>query len=112
MGLRTLRPRIGMTNRQTAATPAKVGDKFYLSPEWITLRDRVRREAGGRCQSHGCGRAERRMFVDHIDELKDGGAPLDRANVWLLCGACHSAKTNVERARRIADPTPGRASLK
>jgi 5-methylcytosine-specific restriction protein A len=106
--LQTLRPRVGLANLQTAKAPPKTADKFYLSPEWIALRDRVRREAGGRCQAPGCGRIEQRMFVDHIIELKDGGAPLDRSNLWLLCGACHSLKTAAERARRIAERPGGR----
>ena len=102
MGLRALQPRVGLANLRTAALPPKVADRFYSSPAWIALRDRVRREAGGRCQMSGCGRAERRMFVDHIVELKDGGAPLERSNVWLICGAHHVSKTNVERAKRTA----------
>ena len=102
MSLPTLKPRIAEANLRTAALPPKVADDFYSSPAWIALRDRVRREAGGRCQVPGCGRAERRMFVDHIVELKDGGAPLDRLNVWLICGAHHSKKTARERAKRTA----------
>ena len=104
MALPTLRPRIGMVDLQTATLPSKVAEPFYSSAEWIALRDRVRREANGRCQAQGCGRAERRMYVDHIVELKDGGAPLDRSNVWLLCGSHHTAKTASERARRTARP--------
>jgi len=46
------------------------------------------------------------MFVDHIVELNDGGAPLERTNVWLLCPSHHSLKTAAERARRTAR-TPG-----
>jgi 5-methylcytosine-specific restriction endonuclease McrA len=102
MGLRALQPRVALTNLRTAALPPKVADPFYSSPAWIALRDRVRREAGGRCQASGCGRAERRMFVDHIVELKDGGAPLDRTNVWLLCASHHSLKTVAQRAKRTA----------
>jgi 5-methylcytosine-specific restriction protein A len=102
MGLQALRPRVSVASLQTAALPPKVADRFYSSTEWITLRDRVRREAAGHCQAEGCGRAERRMFVDHIIELKDGGAPLDRSNVWLLCSSHHAAKTASERARRTA----------
>ena len=102
MGLPTLRPRIGVVDLRTAALPPKVAERFYSSAEWIALRDRVRREADERCQAQGCGRAERRMYVDHIVELKDGGAPLDRSNVWLLCGAHRVAKTGLERARRTA----------
>ena len=102
MGLRALQPRIGLANLRTAALPPKVADRFYSSPAWIALRDRVRREAGGRCQAPGCGRAERRMFVDHIVELKDGGAPLERSNTMLVCSSHHVLKTNVERAKRTA----------
>jgi 5-methylcytosine-specific restriction endonuclease McrA len=102
MGLRALQPRVGFANLRTAAPPPKAADRFYSSPAWIALRDRVRREAGGRCQVPGCGRAERRMFVDHIVELKDGGARLSRSNVWLLCGSHHSAKTAAKRVKRTA----------
>src|SRR4051812_42679795 len=99
--LQTLKPRGGLANLQTAKTPPKTADKFYVSPEWIALRNRVRWEAGGRCQAPGCGRVG--QYVDHRVELKDGGAKLDRRNVWLLCGACHSTKTVAERARRMAE---------
>ena len=104
MALPTLRPRIGMVDLRIAVLPPKVAEPFYSSAEWIALRDRVRREANGRCQAQGCGRTERRMYVDHIVELKDGGAPLDRSNVWLLCASHHTAKTASERARRTARP--------
>jgi 5-methylcytosine-specific restriction endonuclease McrA len=100
--MRTLKPNVGLANLQTATAPAKTADRFYSSSEWIASRDRVRREAGGRCQAPGCGRIERRMYVDHRAELKDGGTPLDRYNLWLLCGSCHSVKTVAERARRTA----------
>ena len=102
MGLRALQPRVGLANLRTAALPPKVADSFYSSPAWIALRDRVRREAGGRCQVPGCGRAEWRMIVDHIVELKDGGAPLDRSNARLMCRSHHNQKTIAERAKRTA----------
>ncbi len=102
MGLRRLQSRVGLADLRTAPLPPKVADRFYTSLAWLALRDRVRREASGRCQAPGCGRAERRMFVDHIVELKDGGAPLERTNVWLLCASHHSRKTVVERAKRTA----------
>lgn len=102
MGLPMLRPRLHAASLQTAALPPKVADPFYSSAKWIALRERVRREAGGRCQAERCGRAERRMFVDHIVELKDGGAPLERSNMWLLCSSHHAAKTAAERAKRTA----------
>ena len=102
MGLRALQPRVGLADLRTAALPPKIAEPFYSSPAWIALRDRVRREAGGRCQVPGCGRIERGMIVDHIVELKDGGAPLDRSNVWLTCRSHHNQKTVTERAKRTA----------
>src|SRR4051812_43343842 len=100
MALPTLRPRIGLADLRTAAPPPKRAEPFYSSAAWIALRDRVRREAGGRCQVAGCNR--RGHIVDHIVELKDGGAPLDRSNVRLMCAPHHNRKTAAERAKRTA----------
>ena len=102
MGLRALQPRVALADLRTAALPPKVADRFYSSLAWIALRDRVRREAGGRCQVPGCGRIERGMIVDHIVELKDGGVPLDRSNTRLMCRSHHNQKTDTERAKRTA----------
>ena len=102
MGLQALQPRVGLADLRTAALPPKVADTFYSSPAWIALRDRVRREAGGRCEVAGCGRIERGMIVDHIVELKDGGAPLDRSNARLMFRTHHNQKTIAERAKRTA----------
>jgi 5-methylcytosine-specific restriction endonuclease McrA len=52
------------------------------------------------------------MFVDHIVELKDGGAPLERSNLWLLCGACHSLKTAAERMRRTTERPRGAVGVR
>ena len=93
MGLQALQPRVGLADLRTAALPPKIAEPFYSSAAWIALRDLVRREAGGRCQVAGCGRIERGMIVDHIIELKDGGAPLDRSNVWLTCRSHQNKKT-------------------
>lgn len=100
MRLQVLRPRVATLSLQAAALPPKVADPFYSSAAWIALRDRVRCEARGRCQVQGCTR--RGAIVDHIVELKDGGAPLERTNVWLLCASHHSLKTVSERSRRTA----------
>jgi hypothetical protein len=40
------------------------------------------------------------VFGDHIIELRDNGAPLDPANVMLLCGASHANKTDATCAAR------------
>jgi 5-methylcytosine-specific restriction endonuclease McrA len=107
--MRTLRPSLTVAGLQTAKPLPKRADKFYLSPDWLELRDRVRREARGRCQAAGCGRVEQRMYVDHIVELQDGGSALDLHNLQLFCGSCHTRKTAVERARRTAVRHGGRS---
>jgi 5-methylcytosine-specific restriction endonuclease McrA len=55
---------------------------------------------GGYCCAQ-CGRRHTRLFVDHVTEIKDGGAPLDQANLRPLCGSCHSRKTAAERVQRV-----------
>lgn len=82
--------------------PAKVADPFYATPEYRAWRTLVIGRAGGTCQTPGCGRRERRMFADHIVEIRDGGGRLDPANGQCLCGACHTAKTARARAARWA----------
>ncbi|WP_319798314.1 HNH endonuclease signature motif containing protein [Nitrobacter sp.] len=93
-----MRPRIPVADTRIAKPAPKTADRFYSSPEWIALRDLVRREAGGRCQMPGCQRPGH--TVDHIVEIRDDGAKLDRANVWLLCQSHHVEKTARERAKR------------
>jgi len=100
MGLQSLRPRVATLSLQTAALPPKVADPFYSSAAWIALRDRVRREAHGRCQVQGC--TQRGAIVDHIVELKDGGAPLDKSNCRLMCQSHHNHKSAAERVKRTA----------
>jgi hypothetical protein len=97
--------------------PIKRADPIYLSPEWRNLRDRLVEERGRRCEK--CGKTHEddgtpvRLIGDHIKEIRDGGAPLDPANVQLLCtrlggdgadgaGACHARKTAEEQRKRFA----------
>jgi len=92
--------RVSSLDLRTAQPPPKEADPHYLSPEHRAWREAVVKRAGGRCQWPGCGRAERRMFADHIKELRDGGAPLDLANGQCLCGGHHTLKTARARAAR------------
>jgi 5-methylcytosine-specific restriction endonuclease McrA len=39
-------------------------------------------------------------LVDHITEIKDGGAALDIANLQSVCQSCHNKKTAAQRAKR------------
>lgn len=88
--------------------PPKQADSFYTSPEWRALMEAIIRERFGsrdnaRCEDPQCRTPYRRgirIFGDHIREVKDGGALLDKANVLCRCGACHSRKTAEQRAAR------------
>lgn len=83
-----------------ARVPEKVADPVYATPEFRQWREFVIKRAGGVCQSPGCGRSERRMFADHVVEIKDGGAKFDPANGQCLCGSCHTRKTAAARRKR------------
>jgi len=78
----------------------KRADPFYLSAEWRQLMRETLAERGRRCED--CGRTGCRVFGDHVRELKDGGAPLDKSNIRVRCSRCHGLKTAVERAKRMA----------
>jgi hypothetical protein len=101
--IRTLRT----MDTRTVRPPAKRADDFYLSPAWRRLMSEIIRERGRVCEDPDCdGRthhAGMRVFGDHIRELKDGGAPLDKRNVMLRCGASHTRKTAAVRAERMAE---------
>jgi hypothetical protein len=79
MGLQALQPRVALAESAHGGVAAQGRGAVLLVAAWIALRDRVRREAGGRCQVQAAVAFERRMIVDHIVELKDGGAPLERS---------------------------------
>jgi 5-methylcytosine-specific restriction endonuclease McrA len=66
--------------------PHKRTDPFYLSPEWKRVRILVLKRDNYCCIICGAdvslpGAAR----VDHIRRVKDGGAPLDPANLRTLC---------------------------
>jgi 5-methylcytosine-specific restriction protein A len=98
--MRTRPPRITARDSRTVAPRPKQADAFYSSPEWRALMRRLIERRGRQCEQ--CGRVGCVIYGDHVRELKDGGAPLDEANVMLLCGSCHSIKTYAARARRMA----------
>lgn len=96
--MRMLKPSITARDPRTVKAPPKTAEPFYYSAEWIRLRDAERAAARGICRRHGCGK--RGFIVDHIVEIKDGGAKLDPRNVELLCSSHHGAKTAAARAAR------------
>ncbi|UMM63108.1 HNH endonuclease [Aristophania vespae] len=77
----------------------KTADSFYQSKEWRSLVVTIIRKRGRICEK--CGRSNCRLFADHIIEIKDGGPKLDQRNIQLLCGSCHTLKTNQARAHRM-----------
>ncbi|MCP1200066.1 HNH endonuclease signature motif containing protein [Notoacmeibacter sp. MSK16QG-6] len=90
--------RIGAVPARLTAPP-KVAEPFYLSPEWRRLIAEIKRERGNRCEDCGArGSKNIRIIGDHVDEISDGGARLDRRNIRLLCTPCHGRKT--ARAKR------------
>lgn len=95
-----LTPRVPTMDTRTAKPTPKTADAELLSAEWRMMRTRVIRETGGRCQHPGCGKTERRMYIDHIVERRDEGSLLDRSNLQCLCPRHHAMKTNAERAKR------------
>ncbi|MGE0424943.1 MAG: HNH endonuclease [Reyranellaceae bacterium] len=111
--LSSLAPRIATFDTSAAKPPPKTADAFYLSREWRTLVREIVAERGARCEDpmHDPRRPRGgvRMFGDHVHELQDGGAPLDKANVLLRCGSCHSRKTVAVRAARMAERVVPRA---
>lgn len=99
--LRTLSTRIAPAARaDAAARSAKRTLDFYGSAAWKALRLKIQRAANRTCSS--CGKTDTRIYVDHIVEMRDGGAPLDEANLQALCGGCHAKKSARERAKRQA----------
>jgi len=103
----TIQPRIRTLDTRTAQPAPRHQDPTYTvykTPEFLAWRDAVLKRAGRRCEWPGCGRSEKRMFADHIKELRDGGSPFDPANGQCLCGSHHTIKTNEARAKRNARP--------
>lgn len=105
--VKMIRPTLRTMDTRSVRPPPKTADSFYLSPEWRTLMAEIIRERGRICEDPRCdGRTHHpgmRVFGHHIHELKDGGAPLDKGNVMLRCGASHSRVTAANRAERMKE---------
>lgn len=77
--------------------PPKQAAPFYQSAEWRALSAAVKAERGSCCAR--CGR-QGYVIADHVVEIRDGGARLDRSNIQLLCAPCHGAKTEQRKRER------------
>lgn len=98
--------RLGHARSRIAAAP-KVADPFYLSAEWIALRERRKLDADYLAAKARAKQGER-LILDHVVEIKDGGAKLDPANTTWLTHSEHQAKTaKAKRARATRRRRPG-----
>ena len=100
--MRTVGGRIGSMGPRLKPPP-KRAEPFYQSREWKALVRELRAVRGAWCER--CG-STKGLVADHIVERKDGGADLDPANIELLCGKHHSAKTARARALRARGQAP------
>lgn len=83
----------------------KLTEPFYSSAPWRSLMADILSERGRRCEDPDCPTPKgpwKRIYGDHIAEIKDGGALLDKKNIMLRCPHCHTVKTNVERNKRMS----------
>ena len=108
--LKYLKPGIIPMRIGTIAPTPKTVDPFYKSRAWLEARALALALGNYRCAMCGCklrrspqDRSKARPFVDHIVELKDGGAPFDQVNLQPLCGSCHTGKTHKARVSRLTD---------
>jgi 5-methylcytosine-specific restriction protein A len=97
-------------NNDPSVKKQKKGDRFYWSTRWLRFRDWYKR-LHPLCEDCAAnGRLVPVDVVDHVIEIKDGGAPLDENNARSLCHQCHARKTarvRAEREGRVeSPPTP------
>jgi len=87
--------------RKHRPAPAKKeADPFYLTPAWRHFRNWYigRHPLCAACEAQGV--LTPAVIVDHIVELKDGGAPYSADNAQSLCVACHNRKTGEAKRKR------------
>ncbi len=78
---------------QKAALP------FYQSPEWVALRQSRIGDPDWVAAKKRAKPGER-LILDHIIEMKDGGAPLDPRNTQWLTFSEHQVKTEKTKRKR------------
>src|SRR5262245_52320940 len=96
--MQQLPSRIRIIDTRTAKPPEKRAESFYTSAQWRSFIEGLKHKRGAKCED--CGRTNTRIFGDHIIERRDGGADFAESNVRLLCGSCHTLKTNRTRTAR------------
>lgn len=72
--------------------------------EWCERRDELQERYGDPSFIGG-----KRLEVDHITPVTDGGHPFDPGNLWTLCEDCHGEKTAREATERAEKRAEQRA---
>jgi 5-methylcytosine-specific restriction protein A len=103
--MRMLKPRLATADLRRLKPPQMTRlYEFYGSAAWKRLLREIIAERGRVCESPWCETPDRgrggKIIGDHVTELRDGGAPLDRQNVMLLCDSCHKRKTHQVKIER------------
>lgn len=78
----------------------KEADPFYVSVRWRRFRSWYIKQHPLCEQCLADGRTEPAAVVDHIHEIKDGGALTSDENAQSLCYKCHAVKSSQARNER------------
>ena len=112
--MKLFKPAIRTMQRTAAPTvyrPPEVeraGTPIYNTERWKQLSATMRKN--GHCVVCGATTRQRRLFVDHRIEIRDGGDPWHPANLQILCALHHRHKTiaaSAARADKGETPGPG-----
>lgn len=83
----------------------RAGASIYSTDRWRQLAKKFKRKHPT-CSSCGISSNERRLYVDHIVEIKDLPLRANDPDVWAeenlqtLCARCHGAKSYKEQGKR------------
>ncbi len=92
-----LKASIPRLNGRSVQLPPKQRAHYYADPQHIPWANEVKKRAHYTCER--CGVKDKRMYADHIKEVRDGGT-WALSNGQCLCPSCHTTKTMIERAKR------------
>ena len=109
--VRMLTPRIATLGTRIRLCERPSQARVY-DADWRALVAHLIEVRGRQCEGvlddgTPCGRTRCRIFGDHIEEVRDNPERrLDETNVQLLCGSCHTIKTNRVRLARMNGDIP------
>ena len=78
----------------------RAGESVYRTERWKQLSASMRKT--GVCAVCGATQKQRRLYLDHVREIKDGGDPFSPSNLQILCARHHVIKTRTAAAERGA----------